>query len=101
MVSKAREDFPEPDNPVNTINRLRGSSSETFFRLCSRAPLMTIDSADIGPSPGEGVRLYRQPVTELQGWDSPEVTSPQSPVPSRSLGRAGEYPLSRHRPTLR
>ena len=45
--------------------------------------------------------MYRQPVTELQGWDSPEVTSPQSPVPSRSLGRAGEYPLSRHRPTLR
>src|SRR5215216_6286262 len=38
MVSKASEDLPEPESPVNTISRSRGSSSDMFFRLCSRAP---------------------------------------------------------------
>ena len=38
MVSKARLDFPEPDNPVKTIRDSRGSSIETSLRLCSRAP---------------------------------------------------------------
>src|ERR1700722_12830880 len=41
MVSKARELFPDPDRPVNTINRLRGRSTETLRRLCSRAPRTT------------------------------------------------------------
>src|SRR5580658_8878696 len=45
MVSKASEDLPEPESPVKTIRRSRGSSSETFFRLCSRAPLMVRVSA--------------------------------------------------------
>src|SRR5215204_7779770 len=38
MVSKARLDLPEPDSPVNTIRRSRGSSTLMFLRLCSRAP---------------------------------------------------------------
>src|SRR3954452_15205146 len=38
MVSNARLDLPEPERPVNTIMRSRGNSSETFFRLCTRAP---------------------------------------------------------------
>src|SRR5688500_6571829 len=38
MVSKARLDLPDPDRPVNTISLSRGSSTLTFFRLCSRAP---------------------------------------------------------------
>src|SRR5437660_11124528 len=38
MVSKASEDLPEPDSPVNTISASRGISRSTFFRLCSRAP---------------------------------------------------------------
>src|SRR5205809_7920720 len=38
MVSKASDDLPLPDNPVNTINASRGISRSTFFRLCSRAP---------------------------------------------------------------
>src|SRR5579875_102690 len=41
MVSKANEDFPEPDSPVKTMRRSRGNSSETSLRLCSRAPRMT------------------------------------------------------------
>src|SRR5215216_4798833 len=38
MVSKASEDLPEPESPVKTISRSRGSSSDMFLRLCSRAP---------------------------------------------------------------
>lgn len=34
--------MPEPESPVNTIILLRGSVKDTFFRLCSRAPRMTI-----------------------------------------------------------
>src|SRR5918997_1171527 len=43
MVSKASEDLPEPDNPVITTSESRGSSTVTSLRLCSRAPLTTID----------------------------------------------------------
>src|ERR671919_1516451 len=46
MVSKANDDFPEPESPVKTINLLRGSSTVRFFRLCSRAPLMRMESVD-------------------------------------------------------
>src|ERR1700755_311136 len=42
MVSKARDDLPEPDRPVNTTSLSRGISRSTFFRLCSRAPRMVI-----------------------------------------------------------
>src|SRR3954465_4595387 len=42
MVSKASEDLPEPDRPVNTASLSRGISTSTFLRLCSRAPRMVI-----------------------------------------------------------
>src|SRR5271154_4059775 len=42
MVSKASEDFPEPDSPVKTTSLSRGISTSTFFRLCSRAPRIVI-----------------------------------------------------------
>ena len=51
MVSKAREDLPEPDRPVKTMSALRGSSMETFFRLCSRAPRTTSLSIVTKPQP--------------------------------------------------
>jgi hypothetical protein len=38
MVSKARDDLPEPLNPVITVSVLRGISTLMFFRLCMRAP---------------------------------------------------------------
>src|SRR5579864_9110368 len=38
MVSKASEDFPEPESPVMTTKRSRGISRLMFLRLCSRAP---------------------------------------------------------------
>src|SRR6266567_8877862 len=42
MVSKASEDLPEPDRPVNTTSWSRGMATSTFLRLCSRAPRMVI-----------------------------------------------------------
>src|SRR5262245_11621196 len=38
IVSKAREDFPDPEPPVTTVSRSCGSASETLFRLFCRAP---------------------------------------------------------------
>src|SRR5262249_55894215 len=44
MVSKAREDFPEPETPVTTVMALCGTSKSIFLRLCTRAPRTTIFS---------------------------------------------------------
>src|SRR6266700_6603250 len=49
IVSKARLDFPEPDSPVKTINASLGRSSDTSFRLCSRAPRTIRRSATAVP----------------------------------------------------
>src|SRR5262249_41057579 len=42
MVSNARLDLPDPESPVTTMRRSRGISSETFLRLCTRAPCTAI-----------------------------------------------------------
>src|SRR5271167_3934174 len=44
MVSKARDDLPEPESPVKTTSLSRGISRWTSWRLCSRAPRTTIRS---------------------------------------------------------
>ena len=41
-VSKASDDLPEPETPVITINLSRGIFRLTFFRLLTRAPLLSI-----------------------------------------------------------
>src|ERR671929_1147784 len=53
IVSNAREDLPEPDSPLNTTRESLGSSRETSFRLCSRAP-RTISRSLTSPSRGLG-----------------------------------------------
>src|ERR1017187_6950133 len=47
MVSKARDDLPEPESPGKTTNWSRGISTERFLRLCTRAPCTRIDG-DMG-----------------------------------------------------
>src|SRR5580700_8181662 len=42
MVSKASDDFPEPETPVTTVNWLCGISKSMFLRLWTRAPRTTI-----------------------------------------------------------
>ena len=49
-MSNANDDFPDPDKPVMTTSLSRGISRLKFFRLCWRAPPITIfdlDSLDI------------------------------------------------------
>src|SRR3954468_2723006 len=43
MVSNASDDLPDPDRPVITTRLSRGSSTVTSFRLCSRAPVTTME----------------------------------------------------------
>src|SRR5262245_65795515 len=60
MVSKASEDFPDPDSPVMTIILLRGRVRSMCLRLCSAAPLMTMDSAAMARRGSEQL-LERKP----------------------------------------
>src|SRR6266851_7429293 len=48
MVTKASEDFPDPERPVKTTSLSRGIERVTFLRLCSRAPRIVIWSVGIG-----------------------------------------------------
>src|SRR3954451_21177864 len=58
MVSKARDDFPEPERPVKTISFSRGSSNERLRRLCSRAPRITsLSDTSMRLPVGGGVRI--------------------------------------------
>src|SRR5579875_2682453 len=64
MVSKARLLLPEPERPVMTTSLSRGMVTSIFFKLCSRAPRMTILSCGILISalfrPRSRGRLVRQ-----------------------------------------
>src|ERR687886_2668161 len=53
MVSNARLDLPEPESPVMTTRLSRGISSETFLRLCTRAPCtaIVVRGAALGAAP--------------------------------------------------
>src|SRR3569623_2147548 len=43
MASNTSDDLPDPDTPVNTVIFRFGISSETFLRLFSRAPRISIE----------------------------------------------------------
>src|SRR6059058_5135466 len=53
IVSNASEDLPDPERPVKTTRESLGSSRETSFKLCSRAP-RTISRSLTSPSRGLG-----------------------------------------------
>jgi hypothetical protein len=42
-VSNAKEDLPEPDKPVMTVNDPRGMVTSIFFRLLTLTPLASIN----------------------------------------------------------
>jgi len=43
-VSKAKEDFPDPDTPVITVNLFLGMDTLMFFKLWTLAPLISMCS---------------------------------------------------------
>src|SRR5690606_22033582 len=78
MVSKARDDFPDPDGPVKTTSRLRGISRSIPFRLCWRAPRMMIFSWLNGACP-------------LTPYAQPAQPGPRPSVPAVELPQAREH----------
>jgi hypothetical protein len=46
-VSKASELLPDPEMPVMTMSFSFGSTKSMFFRLCCRAPRMTMKRSPI------------------------------------------------------
>jgi hypothetical protein len=64
-VSKASDDLPEPEGPVKTTNFFFGIESETFLRLCWRAPVMTIESGSKKPS-GEKERREGEIIANIE-----------------------------------
>src|ERR1700677_3248072 len=63
MVSKASEDFPDPESPVKTTSWSRGISTERFLRLWTLAPWTRID-LDIG-----GIYRFFQGNQAVDGGD--------------------------------
>src|SRR5690606_40559020 len=63
-VSIVRDDFPDPETPVTTTSLLRGMPTLTFFRLCTRAPLIRIIFLSTGRS-GRRVRFFVEMVIIL------------------------------------
>jgi hypothetical protein len=55
-MSLTSVDLPEPDTPVTATKHPSGISTSMPFRLCSRAPLITRESADgLRRSSGRGI----------------------------------------------
>src|SRR5438105_13457244 len=79
MVSKASDDLPDPDSPVKTTSLSRGMVRSTFWRLCSRAPLITMWVCCDGPG---GLAPPRP-----SGMDS--LSSPVARPGKPGLGRGG------------
>lgn len=90
MVSNANDDLPEPDNPVKTMSLSLGRSSETFLRLCSRAPRITRESdtrvEPIAPDPTPTEHLFHQVGAAAADWC--EMASP-GPAAETTAARRG------------
>ena len=72
-MSKASEDLPEPDSPVITISRSRGSSRLMSLRLWVRAPRMLIVWGKNDPFfTVEGAKAFQRdlPAAELHLLDA-------------------------------
>src|SRR5215213_2861903 len=65
MVSKAREDLPEPESPVITVKRSRGMSTLMFFRLCWRAPLTLMRSMAIAKTSHSSGLIFSEQGTRI------------------------------------
>src|SRR5439155_8166904 len=97
MVSKASEDLPEPERPVNTTSLSRGISRSTFLRLCSRAPRMVI-ARDAEPA---GCWRFALSTSSISAFPDASEDAPcwaritgesrdQAPmIESRNIGRTG------------
>src|SRR6476646_10634951 len=102
MVSKASEDLPEPDRPVNTTNWSRGMATSIFLRLCSRAPRIVIWRVSLRaglllrsamgramrPVTGPVMRPVAGPGHGTWSWDLSGKDAPTAPRNAGPLGPA-------------
>src|SRR3989337_3397017 len=82
MVSKASEDFQDPEMPVSTTNLSRGISTVTFFRLCSRAPRTMMRSS--------GMLFSAPPTRHPAGAAPPPPVHAAPPGPAAPAARREE-----------
>src|SRR5580700_11080777 len=98
MVSKASEDLPEPDSPVNTTSLSRGISRSTFLRLCSRAPRIVI-ARKLEPAFGWRFALITSSISAFQtlqfGTRRVAPCSGRASPDNRDIGR--QWVNSEHR----
>ena len=59
MVSKTIDDFPEPETPVKMVSFRFGMRTETFWRLFSRAPRISMNSSMCLPIDHAGLAAYK------------------------------------------
>src|SRR6188474_2754673 len=65
MVSKTSDDLPDPETPVTTVSSLCGMSTETFFRLWTRAPRIDKKSSTTIKGIASMEKLFRR---RLLAW---------------------------------
>src|SRR3954463_15757881 len=70
MVSKAREDLPEPERPGMTTSRSRGISTVMFLRLCSLAPRTRMTRSGEEPRMDADGRGWEEGARPLRGLGS-------------------------------
>src|ERR1700750_2756663 len=77
MVSKASEDFPDPDTPVTTVKLLLPIVKSIFLRVWTRAPQTTMLSVDIcnwNPPQGRLVVVLHQLLKARSSEEASEST---------------------------
>src|SRR5215207_1510645 len=82
MVSNARLDFPEPDNPVTTTRRSRGISTEMFLRLWTRAPW----TATVLRTAGRRDRAESPPIGQIRGEKERQFLNVDGAPPREARG---------------
>src|SRR5579864_5777958 len=88
MVSKASEDFPDPETPVTTVMALCGISKSMFLRLWTRAPRTTILSLE-----ASDIRIQEAAIqTQLRMGVSEESERPAESFYYKA-GKVARYPL--------
>src|SRR5579885_883283 len=92
MVSKASEDLPEPDRPVNTTSLSRGMVTSIFLRLCSRAPRMEIARASPPFLPG---------LSLITGWNVVRTAAFRQPLGGGAGSRGDNAGADAGRPLFR
>lgn len=91
MVSKASDDFPEPDGPVTTVIARRGISRSNPLRLCWRAPRTVICDFILADPVSKGSsRASSQRAVRADGANGSGDSEDETPQRESNVGAPGE-----------